>query len=527
MSGSLDFACGRVSEHSGVRLAELVATLSLATDLGYGQPMEHVARSCLIAMRLGDRLGLGESERVVVYYVGLLACVGCFADAHEQARWFGDDIDLKAGSYGVDLAGVPMMAFLVGRVGAGRPPLARAGQRMAFMAAGRREVEGMFATHCTVTGALAESLRLSPSVREALQQAYERWDGKGEPHGVGGEDVAISVRLMRLARAVEVFYRAGGVEAAITVARKRRGSEFDPAVVDVFCEDAGSVVEEVGTESGWEAVIAAEPALRIVLSESEFDGALEAIADYGDLKSPYTLGHSRGVADLAADAGRALGLHAQEVVTLRRAGLVHDLGRLGVSNAIWDKPGSLTLTLSERERVRLHPYLTERMLAASPALAPLATLAGHHHERLDGSGYTRGLAGGALSASARILAASDVYRAMIEPRAYRPARSPADAATELRSEVKHGRLDGDAVEAVLGAAGHPERRRRERPAGLTAREAEVLQLLAQGISNKEIADRLVISRSTAGKHVEHIYEKLGVSSRAAASVFAVQHGLVP
>jgi HD-GYP domain-containing protein (c-di-GMP phosphodiesterase class II) len=458
--------CGRVSEHSGVRLAELVATLSLATDLGYGQPMEHVARSCLIAMRLGDRLGLGESERVVVYYVGLLACVGCFADAHEQARWFGDDIDLKAGSYGVDLAGVPMMAFLLGRVGAGRPLLARAGQRMAFMAGGRREVEGMFATHCMVTGVLAESLRLSPSVREALQQAYERWDGRGEPHGLGGEEVAISVRLMRLARVVEVFYRAGGVEAAVAVAGKRRGSEFDPAVVDVFCEEAASVVEEVGAASGWEAVIAAEPALRVVLSESEFDAALEAIADYGDLKSPYTLGHSRGVADLAVDAGRRLGLDGQEVVTLRRAGLVHDLGRLGVSNAIWDKPGRLTL--SEWERVRLHPYLTERMLAASHALAPLATLAGHHHERLDGSGYTRGLAGRALSSSARILAAADVYHAMIEPRPYRPARTPAEAATELRAEVTHGRLDGDAVEAVLGAAGHPERRRRERLGGSPA-----------------------------------------------------------
>jgi HD-GYP domain-containing protein (c-di-GMP phosphodiesterase class II) len=272
-------------------------------------------------------------------------------------------------------------------------------------------------------------------------------------------------------------------------------------------------------------VIAAEPALQVLLSEREFDAALEAIADYADLKSPYTLGHSRGVADLAADAGRRQGLGDGVVIGLRRAGLVHDLGRLGVSNAIWDKRGALTP--AEWERVRLHPYLSERMLAASRALAPFAPLAAHHHERLDGSGYPRGLSGAALSPAARILGAADVYHAATEPRPHRPAHTPKQAAAELRAEVKAGRLDGDVVEAVLGAAGHQERRRRERPAGLTSREVEVLRLLARGLSNKEIAELLVISGSTAGKHIEHIYEKLDVSSRAAASLLAVQHGLLP
>jgi HD-GYP domain-containing protein (c-di-GMP phosphodiesterase class II) len=513
------------SEPSEVRLAEVVATLSLATDLGYGQPMEHVQRSCLLAMRLSEQLGLDESERAVVYYVGLLACVGCYADAHEQARWFGDDIALKADIYGVDLAGLPMMAFMMRHVGAGEAPHHRARRRIAFMAGGRREVEGMFVTHCLVTGRLAESLGLDSNVREALQQAYERWDGRGEPQGLVGEDIAISVRLMGLARAAEVFHRAGGVEAAVEVARRRRGSEFDPALVDLFCEEAPTLLEEVAAAAGWEAVIAAEPALGIVLSEHELDAVLEAIADYADIKSPYTLGHSRGVADLAADAGRRQGLGDEEVVILRRAGLMHDLGRLGVSNAIWDKPGPLTP--AEWERVRLHPYMSERMLATSRALAPLATLAAHHHERLDGSGYPRGLSGATLSPAARILAAADAYHAATEPRPHRPAHTREDAAADLRAEPKAGRLDADAVEVVLGAAGHQVRRRRERPAGLTAREVEVLKLLVRGLSNKEIAQRLVISRSTASKHIEHIYEKLKVSSRAAASLLAVQHGLLP
>ena len=209
---------------------------------------------------------------------------------------------------------------------------------------------------------------------------------------------------------------------------------------------------------------------------------------------------------------------------MRRAGLVHDLGRLGVSNAIWDKPGPLTAL--ERERVRLHPYLTERMLSAASRLAPLGALAAQHHERLDGSGYPRELRANMLSPSARILAAADVYHAMLEPRPHREARSAGHAAGELRAEAQAGRLDGEAVDAVLRAAGHATARRPQRPAGLTAREAEILTLLARGLLNKEIARRLGIAPKTVGNHVEHIYAKLGVSSRAAAGLVATEHGLL-
>jgi DNA-binding CsgD family transcriptional regulator len=202
---------------------------------------------------------------------------------------------------------------------------------------------------------------------------------------------------------------------------------------------------------------------------------------------------------------------------------VHDLGRLGVSNAIWDKRGALTP--AELERVRLHPYLTERMLASSEALAPLGAIAVQHHERLDGSGYPRGLSGAAITPAGRILAAADAYHAMTEARPHRDALAPGEAAAELRSGVRRALFDGDAVEAVLGAAGHPARRRREWPGGLTRREVEVLQLLVRGLSNKEIAERLVISRKTASSHVEHIYAKLGVSNRAQASLVAVKHGV--
>jgi HD-GYP domain-containing protein (c-di-GMP phosphodiesterase class II) len=213
------------------------------------------------------------------------------------------------------------------------------------------------------------------------------------------------------------------------------------------------------------------------------------------------------------------------VQTLRRAALVHGFGRLGVSNSIWDKPGPLGP--GERERVRMQPYFTERMLHQSAALAPLGVLAAQHRERLDGSGYPRGIAGGALSLSGRILGAADAYQAMREPRPHRPARSPDESARLLRAEVRSGRLDGVAVEAVLGAAGHRVRRRREGPAGLTAREIDVLRLLARGLSTKQIAQRLAIAPKTAGNHIEHVYFKIAATNRATASLFAVQHGLLP
>jgi HD-GYP domain-containing protein (c-di-GMP phosphodiesterase class II) len=230
------------------------------------------------------------------------------------------------------------------------------------------------------------------------------------------------------------------------------------------------------------------------------------------------------VADLAGQAAGLAGLGGQAPDLVRRAGLVHDLGRLGVSNAIWDKPGELSH--AETERVRLHPYLTERMLACSPALAPLAAIAVQHHERLDGSGYPRGLTGSAISPEGRVLAAADFYHSRTEPRPHRPALTPDEAAAQLRAEARAGRMDADAVTAVLGAAGHRATRRPARPGGLTGREVEVLRLLARGLSNREIAERLVISRKTASHHVEHIYAKTGTTNRALASLFAASHGLI-
>ena len=507
-----------------MRLAELLAMISLGTDLGLGQPMEHAMRQSLIALRLAERLGLDETTRAVVYYVGLIAWVGCHVDAYEQAKWFGDDMALKADAHHVDMTGLPARAFVVTHVGAGRGLVQRARLGVRFVGDGRRAASEMIENHWLATNELAARLGLGPQVRESLYQTFERWDGKGVPAQVEGSEILMPARLVNLADVVEVYHRTGGVDAAVAVARERSGTQFDPVLVDVFCSEAPRLFGDIDSVTTWPAVIEAEPALEIVLSDEELGSALEAIADFTDLKSPWTIGHSRGVADLACAATTTYGLSDAEAGLVRRAGLVHDLGRLGVSNAIWDKRG--TLTPAELERVRLHPYLTERMLASSGALAAVGAIAVQHHERLDGSGYPRGLSGDAIAPVGRILAAADAYHAMTEPRPHRAARTAEEAATELRAGARRALFDADAVDAVLRTAGHPARRRREWPAGLTNREIEVLRLLVRGLSNKEIAERLVISRKTAGSHVEHIYSKIGVSNRARASLFAMKHGLL-
>ena len=278
-----------VSSGRNVRRAELLAVLSLGADLGLGQPMEHVLRECLIAMRLGERIGLNETERVTVYYAALLTWVGCHVDAYEQAKWFGDDLAFKSDFPLVDHPGT---GFVLKHLGAGRPFLDRARLGVTFLGDGRRDVENILDNHRTAAEELAAQLGLGQDVRNSLGQAFERWDGKGTPGEVSGEDISVASRLVSLADVVEVFHRAGGVPAAISVARERSGTQFDPAIVDAFCRDAAELLGDIESATTWDAVIAAEPDLEVVLTDEELDAALAAMANFADLKSPYTLGHS-------------------------------------------------------------------------------------------------------------------------------------------------------------------------------------------------------------------------------------------
>jgi HD-GYP domain-containing protein (c-di-GMP phosphodiesterase class II) len=268
-----------------------------------------------------------------------------------------------------------------------------------------------------------------------------------------------------------------------------------------------------------------DPAARREFSEEELDAALAALADFCDLRCPYFAGHARGTAELVTTAAPLLNIPPDEARVVRRAALVHDVGRFGVPGSVWDRPGPLSG--GDLERMRMHVYYVERIFSRPEPLRRIGLLAATHHERMDGSGYHRGTGGAMLSMPARLLAAADAYHAMTQIRPHRPAWTPENAAAELRREAAAGRLDPMAAEAVLSAAGHRAGRSRAGgPAGLTAREAEVLSLLAQGLTNKDVAGRMGISPKTVGNHVEHLYAKLGVTNRAGAAMQAMHHGLL-
>jgi HD-GYP domain-containing protein (c-di-GMP phosphodiesterase class II) len=332
----------------------------------------------------------------------------------------------------------------------------------------------------------------------------------------------VAMRVAQLADMAEVHHRVGGVHGAVTMVRARRGGQFDPRIADVLIEDAEGILAGPPIGDVWSTALHEAPDRGQRIDGAELDVLLEALGDFVDLKCPFTLGHSRAVGALAADAVAAAGLDAATATVVRRAGHVHDLGRIGVSNQIWSKPAALTA--AEFERMRLHPYLTVRILSRVSGLEQAASLAGNHHECLDGSGYPRGLTAPTLSLPDRILAAAVSYRSALEPRPYREAMSAPDAARRLHARVRAGEFDATAVDAVLHAAGSAKRRS-PRDGRLTPREIEVLRLVAAGASNKQIATTLVISEKTARNHVERTYAKIGVSNRVGAGIYALQHGL--
>lgn len=504
------------------RLAELVAALSLAADLGLGQPMEHGLRACVIATRLASKLGLDRRTCEDVYWVGLLGMVGCTADSFELRRTWGDDLALRAGMFEAGPSELSIARYFLSRAGSDGGPARRLAQGARLLAGGMRAVAESLTTHCQVTGGLAEQLHLGPGVRDPLQHTFARWDGKGVPRGVAGEAIAVPARLFAVANYIEVEHRLRGVDSAVAFSCRFSGSVMDPEVVDALVDGATEILDGLD-EHAWDNVIAAEPGGRPRLLGAQLDAALAALGDFTDLKSPWFSGHSGRVAELAGAAATKLRLPRPEVSRLRRAALVHSLGRAGIPNTIWDKPGALTV--GERERMQLYAYYTDRILRRG-SLAELADLASASHERIDGSGYPRGLSGAAISQPARVLAAADVYDALTSPRPHRDALATEEAARELRDQVRAGRLDGDAVGAVLGAVGHRPPRRPTAPADLTPREVEVLRLIAIGHTTAQVAQALGISAKTADHHIQHIYAKIGASNRSVATLFAMQHGLV-
>jgi len=508
-----------------IRAAEIVGALSLATDLGTGQPLEHALRSAFLAVRLGELADVSAQELADTYYIALLHASGCTSNGHEATQLYGDDIAHRAAFFLIDTTNpAEVLAFYRAHVGVGRSPEAREAMIEDAIANAGPRARAAFATMCEVAQRFAGWLDLGPSVQQGLEFVFARWDGKGFPDA-RGDEIPLPMRLLHVARDVSLFLTAAGPDEARAVVKGRMGSAYEPRLAGIALQNLDELLAELDETRMWEQAIAAEPFPKIWIAGERVDAAFRAIAALTGLKTPWLREHSTGVAELAEAAAWRQGLSTDAVTLLRRAALAHDLGRIGVSNSIWEKPGPLGF--GEWERVRLHPHFTERAFAQSPGLAPVGRLAGSHHERLDGSGYHRGSRGSALDQAARILAAADSYGAMREARPHRPALDAAAAETELLREADAGRLDAAAVDAILAAAGHPTRQRpRGLPAGLTERELEVLLVLVRGESNQHIATQLGISAKTVGHHVQHVYEKAGVRSRAAATLWAFENDLV-
>jgi HD-GYP domain-containing protein (c-di-GMP phosphodiesterase class II) len=508
---------------SGVRQAELIMALSLATDLGTGRPMEWALCSALLGIRLGEALGLNEQELRDVFYLALLRYIGCTSDMETTVELFGDEPATAGRSYDFVDSTKPrqMLDWMLHYVGAGQSPLQRIRTIANMPSAMGEHTRG----HCEVAEQLTQRLGFEKSVQEAIWHIYERWDGSGYPQHLKGETLSLPMRVVQVVQNAESFRRKYGLDAAIAAIHQRAGHALDPRIAARFCEVAAHITGGLEEEANWETVLTAEPGLRPYLSNEALDDAVLVLADFVDLLSPDFVGHSRKVAALAKSAAEHFGLTETDVKAAERMGGLHDLGKVSVSPGIWYKTGELTD--SEWERVRLHPYYTERILARVNVLGRLASCAALHHERLDGSGYHRGVTASVLSPEARLLAAANFYQARVEHRSFREAMTAEEAADELRAQARLGRLDSDAVQAVLAAAGHHTTPvRRDRIAGLTEREIEVLRLIARGFSSRWMAQHLSLSEKTVGNHIMHIYEKINVSTRAAATLFAMQHNLV-
>ncbi|WP_157978551.1 MULTISPECIES: HD domain-containing phosphohydrolase [Nocardia] len=506
---------------ASIRVTEVLAALSLTTDLATGAPFEKGLATCLVATALAERIGMDQSDRRVVFQAALLGAIGCTSRASENAASFADDIAFQRAYHVLDPGDAPVYAAQLAQFGSWAPgfqPLVRERLEEMTPEQGSAAVRSV----CEVSRALGPRLGLPDAAVLALTEVKERWDGLGKPEHIGGESISLPGRIVHVAEQAVLAATDLGRRGAVDELRRRAGGHLDPDLVDAFA--AGEIWDCLDVPDALAAVMRAEPGVPVYIRPAERLELCTALAVVVDLKGRWLLGHSAHVAGLAHGAANLSGLGAADIDTLSAAAMLHDIGRVGVSSAIWDRPGPLGA--GEWERVRLHTYWTDRVLQRCPGLADLREIASGHHECLDGSGYHRGVRGHDLSKSARILAAADVFAALTEARPYRPAHSPDAAAGILMSAATTGRLDTAACAAVVEAAGL-RKPRTEYPCGLTEREVEVLRLAARGLSNRLIAAELVLSERTVGHHLAHIYDKTGRRTRAGAAVFAMEHGLMP
>jgi HD-GYP domain-containing protein (c-di-GMP phosphodiesterase class II) len=513
--------------HESASLAELLCALSFASDTGMGQPMEHGLKTAYIGLQLAEAAGLADEDRAGVFYGALLKDAGCTACGTVLATFFdGDDLSPRSDCLLLRPDSVKDAIAWFWRHAPSDPALpTRIGRLFSFMTQCRDVMKEGIAAHCEIGEMFAQRLGLPAGVQQAIRFSRERWDGKGLAYGRRGADTPVGARVLHLAQVVEVAYAFGAASAARAIATERRGADFDPDLVGAFLHrsEQPGFWDLLQGESAHETVLAMKPVCSYDrLTATDVDNACEVLADFADVKARSTWNHSRLVTETAVAIGARMGLTARELARLRRAALVHDIGKAAVPVGILDKPSPLSM--EEWERFRLHPYYTERVLSRVGPLRELAADASAHHETLSGGGYPGRLTGQQISRSGRILAVADRFTVLSRT----DGEPDVERALQEMKPLVGTEFDPACYEALLAAQGKQQAYRpaRARPtSGLTEREIEVLRLGCSGLTNREIAKKLVLSEKTVEHHFEHVYNKLGVTSRTAASVYAIQNGL--
>lgn len=512
-------------------LASLLCALSFATGLGFGGHIEHGLGSASLGLRIAEAMALPDEEREAIFYGALLKDVACTACSAGIAAFFPDDTQvLLKDVILIDPASISdMIGWLSGyfRLDARFPT--RVAKLLSFLAQCGPLVKETMLSHCEIAELFARQLGLSDSVQQTLRFQWERWDGRGMAYGLKGPVIPRTACILHLAQVLELTYRFGGPEAACRIAQEKRGARFDPNAVDAFLSlaqqsDFWNTFEQEATQ---EALLARHlPGEPEGPQEDETECVCEALADFADLKTRETWNHSRSVAEVAVGIGTCLGLRSDELIRLRRAALVHDIGKVAVPIAILTKGDARTS--SEWEAYRLHPYYTQRILERVEALQELAPAAASHHEWVNGHGYYRQISGEQIPLHGRILAVANTYARLIQRQGDR--NDPAEAMRSMSTQVG-SQFDQACYEALVSSLTRKGissklALRIQKTGNLTEREIEVLRLLAQGHNTPQIARTLDISKKTVEHHLTHIYGKISVSCRTAAVVYAVQQGLV-
>jgi HD-GYP domain-containing protein (c-di-GMP phosphodiesterase class II) len=494
---------------------ECLASLSVILDLANGLAEDKSMLTGLFALELAKAAGAPPTTQWHALLAALLRHLGCTAYASVETTVSPDDIALRSKLLHADTSRMSQVIKAVNDA-AGPAGLFRLGAKASLM---RSE---WTAEACGAARVLSERLALGPEVTTALDEVYERWDGRGTPHGRGGEALSLTSRLAQVAHAAVVFWLSEGRAQAAHRLQHGLPGVFDPTLCSVGVQLLGQL-----PDSGADFLAAHHDALLDQAAAqpltTTIDDVAKAFGDFADLQSPYTRGHSRAVAALAEAAAVALGLPQTERSELVQAAHLHDLGQVAVPTSIWVMPRAHRPT--ERERAKSHVYFTERVLASAAPLAGVAKIAGAHHERLDGTGYFRSAKAAGLPRAARVLAVAEVFCGLQELRPHRAAFSLAEAKQLLAAQAGQGLLDGEVVDAVL-SVGTRRAKPGLAPTTLSERELQVLRLLATGQTNKQIAVQLGISPRTVQHHTIHVYEKLCVDTRAGAALVASERGLL-